>query len=201
MLVGGCVLDFKNFPYQPSGECIGQQERVRDLGSISTTLCCREVLYVLTKALAWNVGNTNGSIFLTQDQWRNCSGHFHRQNSVSPQLCGFDELYNGNGACSILTLSSIKQDSKYKNTLDLCSNFSSSYNDACTNCTGAILDARDHYLSQLHLNNDDNKETTICGLAVVVSVAAANVNNKSLMDDFYSCLPTLDEFGKSYNHY
>ncbi|KAG6750727.1 hypothetical protein POTOM_045236 [Populus tomentosa] len=192
-----CVLDFKEFPYQPTGECIGQQERIKVWNSLGTTLCCRDVLNVLTKLLAWRASNTSGYIFLPEDQWANCSGGFTRQNLVSPYSCGFDKLYNGRSACSSFSLSSIKEQKYYKNAVALCSDFSSSYDDGCSICIEAISEARDFQLRQLDVKDDDKEEKIVCGVAVLISVVAANLNNQSLIDDFYSCLPALDEFNEA----
>jgi hypothetical protein len=54
-------------------------------------------------------------------------------------------------------------------------------------------------LRQLDVKDDDKEEKIVCGVAVLISVVAANLNNQSLIDDFYSCLPALDEFSKSQN--
>ncbi|KAF9670209.1 hypothetical protein SADUNF_Sadunf13G0044600 [Salix dunnii] len=194
-----CVLDFKEFPYQPTGECIGQQERIKDWNSFSTTLCCRDVLNVLTKLLAWRASNTSGDVFLPEDQWENCSGGFTRQNHISAYSCGFDKLYNGSSACSSLSMSSIKEQTYYKKAVASCSDFSSSYDDECSNCIEAISEARDFQLRQLNVTNDDKEEKLVCGVAIIISVVAANLNNQSLMiDDFYRCFPALDEFNEGY---
>ncbi|XP_015578671.2 probable leucine-rich repeat receptor-like protein kinase At5g49770 [Ricinus communis] len=199
---GSCSsLNFTIFPYQPSGECIGNQEKVQILGSISTTLCCRNVLNALIKTLAWTVASTSyDHAFIPQDKWMNCTGPFPGQVTVSPSLCGFDNLYHGSSACSSFSLSSIKEDSYYKNAVSKCSNFdSSSFNDACSNCTMAILGATDGLLSRLNVDKDKNYERAVCTIAIIVSVAAANKVDPFFIDDFYRCLPALDEFDVGYD--
>jgi len=96
-------------------------------------------------------------------------------------------------------LSSIKEQTYYKNAVASCSDFSSSYDDGCSKCIEAISEARDFQLRQLDVKDDDKEEKIVCGVAVLISVVAANLNNQSLIDDFYSCLPALDEFSKSQN--
>ena len=126
----------------------------------------------------------------------NCSGKFLRQNAVSPLLCGFDNLYNGSSACSSFSLASIQQDPVYKIALDACSKFSTSFDHACNNCTRAIFDAVNSQLHHIGVSDDD-PQIPICTVAVVVSVAAGKLQNLSSVDDFYSCLLALDEYGKT----
>ena len=54
-------------------------------------------------------------------------------------------------------------------------------------------------MRQLDVKDDYKVEKIVCGVAVLISVVAANLNNQSLIDDFYNCLPALDEFSKSQN--
>ncbi|XP_012092717.3 probable leucine-rich repeat receptor-like protein kinase At5g49770 [Jatropha curcas] len=192
-----CSLDLKKFPYQPIGECVGYQEKVQVLGSIDTTICCRNVLNVLTKALAWNIFNRGYDYtFIPQVNWTNCNGPFHKQNSVSPNLCGFDYLYSGSSPCSNFQFSSINDDPYYENALDKCSKFnSSSFNDACSDCIHAIVDATKGLLESV---NADKKDRAICAVATVISIAATNMGDPSTIDDFYRCLPALDAFDVGY---
>ncbi|XP_050224712.1 probable leucine-rich repeat receptor-like protein kinase At5g49770 [Mercurialis annua] len=196
---GSCsALNFTKFPYKPTGECIGDQKKVQILGSISTTLCCRNVLNFLTKTLAWKLSNTSSdSVFLPQDQWINCNAAFPQdQSPVSPFLCGFDYLYTGYSACSSYSLSSIKEDSYYKKAVSTCSSFNSApYNDACSNCTAAISAAIDGLMSKLNAENGK----AICTVAMIISIAAENVVDPVFIDDFYNCLPALDEFDVGYD--
>ncbi|KAJ4849737.1 hypothetical protein Tsubulata_016123 [Turnera subulata] len=198
---GSCALDFQKFPYQPSGECIGDQQEVKELDSITTTLCCRQVQNAITTTLAYHAKNTSaGSLFLPEEEWRNCSGQFHRQSSVSPHSCGFDDLYDGSSACSSFPLSSLQSQWYYNRAVELCSGFNTSFDDVCTNCTQAILDARDQQLKELNVKSD-NKEKSICGLAVVISVVASKVDgldNQTLLNDFYKCLTLLDSYDSGY---
>ncbi|XP_058003610.1 probable serine/threonine-protein kinase PBL28 [Hevea brasiliensis] len=197
MFVGSCSLDFKKFPYQPTGECLGYQEKVQVLGSVGTTLCCRNVLNVLTKTLASHVVTNNSDfVFIPQDEWMNCSGPFNKQHSVSPSLCGFDNLYNGSSKCSSFSLSSIKEESYYKKAVAKCSDFSSSFDDVCFNCTAEILAATGGLMGKLTADND---EGAVCVVATVIYIAAANINQSSFIDDFYRCLPALDAYDVGYH--
>ncbi|KAG8649833.1 hypothetical protein MANES_08G147300v8 [Manihot esculenta] len=190
-----CLLDFKKFPYQPAGECLGYQEKVQVLGSLSTTLCCRNVLNVLTKTLASHVATTKSDyVFIPQDQWMNCNGAFHKQDSVSPHSCRFDSLYSGKSKCSNFSLSSIKEDFHYQNALATCSDFNSSFDDVCSNCTAAILAATDSLTEKL-----EAEERATCAIATVIYIAAAKIDDPSFVDNFYRCLPALDAFDVGYD--
>ncbi|KAF2288251.1 hypothetical protein GH714_005282 [Hevea brasiliensis] len=176
MFVGSCSLDFKKFPYQPTGECLGYQEKVQVLGSVGTTLCCRNVLNVLTKTLASHVVTNNSDfVFIPQDEWMNCSGPFNKQHSVSPSLCGFDNLYNGSSKCSSFSLSSIKEESYYKKAVAKCSDFSSSFDDVCFNCTAEILAATGGLMGKLTADNDEGAVFT--GLRCIRWYGEGNICN------------------------
>ncbi|KAA8538942.1 hypothetical protein F0562_025634 [Nyssa sinensis] len=192
-----CVLDFTSFPYQPTGECIGDRQKIIGWGSFPTTLCCQNALNVFSKALADQARKGQGNIFILEDQWKNCSGSFNRQPSVSAQSCGFDDLFNGSSKCSSLSLSSIQQDQKYQDALNKCSGFNNSFENVCGNCTAAIVAARDHQLSVLQVNRD-NTEKKICGMAVVTSIAAGNLDDPVFVNDFYGCLDALNVFDPGY---
>ncbi|WCJ18816.1 Protein kinase superfamily protein [Euphorbia peplus] len=192
-------LNFTRFPYQPTGECIGGQKKALILNSVATTLCCRNVLNVLTKTLAWRLFNRiSDSLFIPQEKWMNCTGGFRRQNSVSPYACGFDNLYEGSATCSSFTLSSVKDNPHYKNALAMCSNFNS-FDDSCTNCTAAIINAADNLFLSFGANKDKHDERDICVLSIVISVAASNMVDQFILDDFYRCLPSLDQFDVGYD--
>jgi hypothetical protein len=190
-------LDFKEFPYEPTGECIGHQEKIKDWDSFSTTLCCRNLLNDLTKLLASRaISNTNVDILLPKDQWMECIHGFPGQNSVSPASCGFDDLYNERSACSRFSLSSITEQWYYKKALASCTNFSSSYDYGCSSCIEAISDLRDYQIRTSNVSANDKKAKVVCGVAVLISVVAENLKNSAWIDDFYRCLPASDAFSK-----
>ena len=58
-----------------------------------------------------------------------------------------------------------------------------------------MVAARDNLLNDLKARGDDN-EKAICGMAVVVSIAAANFDDSSSVDDLFNCLNALDVYGK-----
>ncbi|KAF8388470.1 hypothetical protein HHK36_027142 [Tetracentron sinense] len=185
-----CGLNFKEYPFQPAGECVGIDEKISDWNSFPTTVCCRNALTALSQALALQARDTN-AIFLGQADWNNCSGSFQRQNSSNTRSCGFDKLYSGSSKCSSFSLSSFENDNQYREALDNCSQLNSSFDYACPKCTQAIIDARDHQLAQFRVNTNDT-EKAICGVAVVISVAAAKIEDRPFVSDFYSCLHALD---------
>ncbi|XP_022893069.1 probable leucine-rich repeat receptor-like protein kinase At5g49770 [Olea europaea var. sylvestris] len=183
-----CRLDFSAYPYQPTGGCTSVEETDKNWNSFPKTSCCQNALKVLSHALALHARNDAlGSIFIPENQWKNCSNPFELQPGVSLETCGFDNFFNGNGNgnCSLLQLSNIfaeNQDVIYQ-----CSLFNSSlFDDACGNCTTAISNARDAMSAQ---GNETEKAT--CLLALIVSVIARNMNNTSIVNDFDRCLPAL----------
>ena len=195
----GCVLNLPSFPYQLSGECIGDQEKINSWGSFPTTLCCRDALTELSKALAQQSRfGINHTLFINQDQWVNCSSSFlDHQPSVSADSCHFNRLFNGSSKCSSISLPSMQQEPSYQHALNECADqfkTSSSFDDKCRNCTIAIVQARDSLLAQFKANRD-NIEKAICTVAVVTSVAAGKLDDPLSVDAFYRCLHSLDVFG------
>lgn len=114
--------------------------------------------------------------------------------------CGFDKFFHGSNNCSNLSLSEIQQKPEFRDVLTYCSRFNTSFNKACTNCTDAVGKLRDYMLQELHKDGDDN-ERAVCGLAVVISIAAANMGDPSSIDDLFSCLHFNDDFGKIHRQY
>ena len=194
----GCVLNFPSFPYQQSGECIGAQEKINSWGSFPTTLCCRDALTELSKALAQQTRfGINHTLFINQDQWVNCSSSFlDHQPSVSADSCHFNRLFNGSSKCSSISLPSMEKKPSYQHALNECARFNdtSSYDDECTNCTLAIIKTRDILLEQFKAKTE-NHEKAICTVAVVTSVAAGKLDDPLSVDAFYRCLHALDVFG------
>lgn len=71
-----------------------------------------------------------------------------------------------------------------------------SYDDACNSCTRAITECRNQLLSEL-VPEISETESEVCSLAIVIFIAAEKMlKSVSSVDDFYSCLPLLDGFGK-----
>ncbi|KAF5749199.1 hypothetical protein HS088_TW04G01162 [Tripterygium wilfordii] len=190
----GCVLNF-TYPYQPTGECIGKQKKFAIWDGIHTTICCRNVLNTMTKALAFRAHNAvNDNIFMEENLWRDCTGSFPIQNTVSAEACGFGDLFNGSAGCSSFSLVDIQDELAYNEALESCSNFNTSFVDECTKCAGSLLRARDHLLEQFSANAQDDYQRRMCGIATIVSVAAAKFDDRNLIDDFYKCLPIFDDF-------
>ncbi|OVA05701.1 Protein kinase domain [Macleaya cordata] len=193
--IHSCPLDFTQYPYLPSGECIRNQENINQWDSFSTTTCCRNGLNALSQALALNANKTD-SLFLDERQWQSCSGPFRRQQSVSIDSCGFYDLYYGSSECSSFNYSTFKREhhKQYKFLTGNCSDqFSTSFEKTCMSCTNAILEARDELLSQI--DEADTKDMSlrgICGVLVVIVAAVEHIGNASWVSDFYRCLHALD---------
>lgn len=192
------MLNLTLFPYQPQGECIDKPRQIIQWNSFPTTLCCRNALAVLGKSLALQaVLDKNAQhIFIQDEQWLNCSGPFLRQSSVSIKSCGFGNLFYGSSKCSKLSLSDMTNDSVFRDAVYKCMNFGYSFNTECTNCTAAILSARDDFVKKLDVVGN-NTEEAICGVAVVTALAAQRINGSlEHVDDLYRCLSALDMYGK-----
>ncbi|EXC21748.1 putative LRR receptor-like serine/threonine-protein kinase [Morus notabilis] len=197
MHAGGCVLNFTLYPYQPSGECIGSQQRIKLWGSLRTTLCCQNALTTLSRALARRAHDTqNSAIFLEQGLWEKCSGPFLRQPSVSADTCGFGRLLHGTSPCTSLTLQDVKQRITYKDAIKACSGFGN-FNDACSNCTTAIMNLRDE-LMMMSGSHKMKGEKAMCAVAAVVSVASESVDDSFVNGDFFQCLTRLRELDPDY---
>ncbi|CAN1729544.1 Probable receptor-like protein kinase At2g42960, partial [Linum perenne] len=197
-VAGECALNFSEFPYQPTGECIGTNKliEVRDLSTIGTTICCRNVLNTITKNLALRVSQTHGALFLPQYQWKDCTGPFPQQNSVSPLSCGFDVLYSGSGPCSSLSIAAMEQEPGFSTTVNSCSKLNaSSFDDACSSCVQAIMSLTRHLLSNSYISSDDNTQAMICTVSVLVAIAGEKLDQGSSIDELFRCLPSIQEFG------
>ncbi|XP_022743800.1 probable receptor-like protein kinase At1g11050 [Durio zibethinus] len=193
-----CVLNFTSYPYLPSGHCIGKNEKVKLWGTISSNLCCQNALNAFSQVLAARANDTQDSLILVdQDSWRKCNSPFPSQESVSIQSCGFDNFYSESSKCSSLSLSQIQGNPFYLQAVDLCSDLSSSFDITYKNCTDAIAKVVENLLevSQVQQNNT---ERTICNLAVVISVAAANATDSSFGANLFSCMSYLDDYDPSY---
>ncbi|KAL3523399.1 hypothetical protein ACH5RR_016233 [Cinchona calisaya] len=188
-----CGLNFTSIPYEPSGECIhGISEKTKDWDGIPQSSCCRNALNSLSQALARQATTGDGNIFIQEDRWSNCNNPFHRQQSVSVQSCGFDDLFYGSSQCSSLKLSDFKTNPSYQDAFSQCTSFSPSFDDACKNCTNAIITARNHFLDQLNAGENDT-EKVICEVALMVAIVAGETDNQSVIEDFYRCVPALSE--------
>ncbi|KAK6156428.1 hypothetical protein DH2020_010676 [Rehmannia glutinosa] len=183
----GCRLNFSTFPYRPQGGCTNVKEKLKDWNGFPKSSCCQNALIVFAHALALQAYNDpSGNIFLGQDQWNNCSGPFRSQPNVSAQTCGFDSFFYESGKCSTLELQDIDQ-----NVVDRCSRFSSSsFDDACGDCTSAITEALDKMLDDYKVKGSYTEKAT-CLVGIIVSVIAGKMNGTSGTDDFVRCLPDL----------
>lgn len=61
---------------------------------------------------------------------------------------------------------------------------------------------RDYLLEEFNANGDgdDDNEKATCGLAVVITVTAANFDDRSSLADLYNCLHSIDQIGKNHRH-
>ncbi|KAJ1413818.1 Serine/threonine-protein kinase, active site [Sesbania bispinosa] len=189
---GNCVLNSNNtYPYVSFGECGDVKEDISKWGGdgFPTTLCCRNALTVLSYALALQVRNSTGQVFVSQDQWQSCSQLFHQQQGMSPSSCGFDTLYYGSSKCSNIVLQDVRGIQEYQDALNKCEHFDHPFYQSCADCTSAILSVRDSLYDQMGDNNNAT-ERAICGVATLIAVAADKSDDPSLIDKFLRCLPT-----------
>ncbi|XP_056165579.1 probable receptor-like protein kinase At2g42960 [Syzygium oleosum] len=185
-----------SFPYKPTGECIGNQEKITYWGSYPTTLCCGNVLEALSQSLALHANNTS-NIFLSSDQWNDCSNHFLQPLGVPANSCHFNNLFEGSSRCSSFLPSFINEQDSYRDAQGNCTNFNTSFDDVCENCINAIANARESILNHYQANNN-NTERAICGVAVITYLASWKAEDLASMDDFYRCLPALDKLDTGY---
>ncbi|KAL5566777.1 hypothetical protein UlMin_029941 [Ulmus minor] len=190
MHAGNCPLNISS--YQPSGDCIGSQQKIKLWHTIKTTLCCRNTLTFFTKALALQAkaNPQKGPIFLPQEQWTNCTtAPFPRQNTVSGTACGFGDFFQGSNRCSNLSFLPISQEIAYKNALTSCSSFDQFTDDACFNCTQAVWSLKNLLLNMSRHDGDD--DNFMCAVAAVILVVAG-MDGDSRIEDFFQCLRVLD---------
>ncbi|GMI88828.1 hypothetical protein HRI_002552100 [Hibiscus trionum] len=194
-----CTLNFTSYPYLPSGDCSGNNGKDILWGGISSHLCCRNALNAFAQALAVRANQTpDDAIFIGQDSWKQCNSPFPPQQSVSIDSCGFGNFYSGSSSqCTSLTLSQIQGSPHYSEAVKLCSNLSSSFQSSCRNCTDAIASLAGFLLQLLQVQTDST-ERTLCNLASVLSVSAANVTDSSFGANLFSCMSSLDHFDSSY---
>ncbi|KAK8476267.1 hypothetical protein V6N11_001682 [Hibiscus sabdariffa] len=191
-----CALNFTSYPYLPSGDCSGNNGKVILWGEISSHLCCRNALNTFAQALAVRANQTpDTAIFIGKDSWNQCNSPFPTQQSVSIESCGFGDFYSGSSQCTTsLSLSQIQGSPVYSEAVKLCSHLSSSFQSSCRNCTDAIAEVAG-FLLQLLEEQTNGAERTLCNLAAVLSVAAANVTDSSFGANLFSCMSSLDVFG------
>ncbi|KAB2629941.1 leucine-rich repeat receptor-like serine/threonine-protein kinase [Pyrus ussuriensis x Pyrus communis] len=155
----------------------------------------------MSEALAIHAVKTQGSasVFLPEQEWKNCSGPFQKERGVSAKNCHFDGLYYGSSACSNTTLASIKKEQAFQNAISNCSNLSNAFEDVCGNCSKAVLGLRDDLLNAYEVKDGNATETGICGIAAVISVLEEKMNNTfSIDNDFMLCMSFLDTFEPGY---
>lgn len=175
------------------GECGGAKEDINNWGGdgFPATVCCRNTLTDLSDAMAVQARNsTAGQLFVSHDQWQSCGDSFHPQQGMSLSSCGFDSLYFGSSKCSSVVLQDVRSMDQYQDALSKCSHFDHPYNEACADCSEAILSLRDSlYASEMGKDNNNDTERVICGVAALVAVAADKSDDPSLPDKFLRCLP------------
>ncbi|KAK8498385.1 hypothetical protein V6N12_011428 [Hibiscus sabdariffa] len=190
-----CTLNFTSYPYLPSGDCSGENGKVILWGSISSHLCCRNALNDFAQVLAVRANQTpDSTIFIEQDSWKQCNSPFPTQELVSIDSCGFNNFYSGSSKCTSLTLSQIQGSPPYLEAVKLCSNLTSSFQSSCRNCTDSIAKVA-LFPFQPFEPQTDGTERTLCNLAAVLSVAAANATDSSFGANLFSCMSSLDVFG------
>uniref|UniRef100_A0A1D1XQM1 Zinc finger protein GLI1 n=1 Tax=Anthurium amnicola TaxID=1678845 RepID=A0A1D1XQM1_9ARAE len=190
----GCVLDFSKYPYTPAGECVGVNDsKVRAWGSIETTRCCENALVTLSQALA-SRANWTSQIFLTREDWEGCDHAFHPEPAVSISSCGFSDLYGGSTRCSSLDLASLRQNNTYhySDAVGRCSQITApAFERECRGCIDGLLEMRNGIIKQLEVEGN-NTEEAVCGVAVIVAVAASGIWDSRWVHGLYSCLPALN---------
>ncbi|KAL0302966.1 UNVERIFIED_CONTAM: LRR receptor kinase BAK1 [Sesamum radiatum] len=190
MHFSACRLDFSTFPYKPIGGCTDVKESLKDWSGFPKSSCCQNALLVFSHALAVRVNNDpTGNIFISQEQWSNCSGPFPHQRNVSVQTCGFDDFFYGGGSsrCSTFHLSDINPYIGRQ-----CSHFGSpSFDVSCGSCTDAISTALDTMMKNLKIDRNDPTEKAVCLVSIIVLVIAGRINHTSETDDLERCLPAL----------
>lgn len=172
-------------------------EEIKLLDSIPSNRCCRTVLNTLSQALARQARDKD-NIFLPSSQWQQCKLPVPQTSSISIKSCGFENLHQGINKCSDFTISDLRTNylTQYNMLVSSCSQFPHpSFDQACRNCTEEIKTARDQLIKQLLLDNTD-KDMAMCGLALVILVTAAKMDDPLWVKDFYGCLPALDRKGK-----
>lgn len=196
----GCTLSFKEYPYEPEGECLGTDEPVKQWGMIDSNRCCRTALIAYSQALARHALQ-NDTIFLNKDQWPKCELPAPDKKHTSIDECRLKDLHQENDRpCSTLTRSELatKYPRQYQNLIGNCSQFDDpSFDETCHLCTQEIKSARTQLLGQLGLKDDDADNRPICGVALVILIAAAKIDNATWVSDFFRCLPALDIVGKT----
>lgn len=183
-----CSLNVSSNISQLYNECIDVKEDVKDWRTIPRTLCCQDALTILIRASA-EKAKTDGQIFMGEYQWRNCIRSFGQPG----QSCGFDNLLQGRSQCSSVAFSNLRSDDNYRNALERCSHFNTntSFDSACKNCSEGILDVWKQLLNYYDVKNNET-EKAVCGLAVLISVAAGkNDSQSSDVDHLFRCLPEL----------
>ncbi|KAE8667515.1 Nodulin MtN3 family protein [Hibiscus syriacus] len=156
-----CPLNFTSYPYLPSGDSSGHNGKVILWDMISSHLCCRNALNAFAQVLAVRANQTpDGTIFIGQDSWKQCSSPFPTQQLVSIETCGFSNFYSGSSMCTNLSLSQIQGSPLYLEAVKLCSNLSSSFQRSCRNCTDAIAKVAE-FLLQLLQKQTNSTETTL----------------------------------------
>ncbi|XP_041017928.1 probable serine/threonine-protein kinase PBL22 [Juglans microcarpa x Juglans regia] len=111
--------------------------------------------------------------------------------------CGIEDIFYGSSQCSKLSLATVKEEESYRIASGKCSrnNFVSAvtFQEACANCTSAILDLKETLLNRSEVGDKkNNTERSICAVAAVVSVAAGQSDESgglAMIDSFNRCLP------------
>ncbi|XP_028790619.1 probable receptor-like protein kinase At3g17420 [Neltuma alba] len=191
-----CGLNLSAYPYVGYAECGWVQDQMDHWDGFPNTLCCRNALTVFSQALALRA-RTQTSLFIPDTEWHSCSDAFRPSQAISPDSCGFHNLYLGAFKCSNLKLSDIQSLPFYQPSLDQCSHFDRPSPDSCAHCVSAVLNIRDSLYDQLVGSQDIPVERAVCGVASLVSLAAGKPDDPSLSDKFLRCWPPPPNHVKS----
>ncbi|KAJ8646201.1 hypothetical protein MRB53_007949 [Persea americana] len=194
-----CILSFKDYPYEPEGECLSSNEKIKQWGIINTYRCCRTALNAYSQALALHADQNDSAIFLTSDQWHKCELPVPDKNPISIDWCGFGDLHQDITPCSTFIKPTLAAQYPYQNLISKCSQFDHpSFDETCRQCTQEIDSTRNYLMGQLQINEDDQYNKPICGVALVILVAEAKIDNATWVSDFFRCLPASDIVDDNY---
>ncbi|XP_076951753.1 putative leucine-rich repeat receptor-like protein kinase At5g49770 [Bidens hawaiensis] len=212
---GGCSLNFTLLAYEPNGECIGKQQKIKSWGILTTSLCCQSPLTLISKSLALTSATsptTTTPIFLDSNQWSSCShpSIFQPQtNSVNSEACNFNNFFKEAApACSGFSIADFQNNKEFNEAGTSCGQLmndnvgGSLFDDICKRCSSAVLKARDSVM-EANKNGNNNIETDkeVCGVALVTALASINYKNHtsfSALDHLYGCLHFLDVHDPGY---
>ncbi|KAL3565032.1 hypothetical protein D5086_033078 [Populus alba] len=216
---GNCVLDFKAFPYEPTGECIGHQDR-HGKGKVLETVveiqdrhdAAKEIekslleqhqvfldMAVMVEAQGEQMDDIEHHVF---ESWRGFLSStklaFLHTTIFFFHVLSSDGFPSPNGTSGNCVLDF--KEFPYEPTGE------------CIGHQEKIKDwtaSAQHYAVEIFIVIDNGtvlrisnvsangkKAKIVCGVSVFISVVAENLKNSAWIDDFYRCLPTSDAFNE-----